>query len=116
MNPFAGANREMMAAFRADLQVFIQFLVENHAFAFRTFGPKPFGDVLLALSSAQFGLLKKGCLRVGWRRSYSRLHVKTQSFLGERGRCHNQLRISVTNRGLPSIHKLPRPLPPGGPP
>ena len=47
MNAFARADGKMIFALRADLQVFVQFLVENHRFALRAFGPKPFRDVAL---------------------------------------------------------------------
>ena len=64
MNPFARADGKMVVALRADLQVFVQFLVENHRLARRAFRPKPFGDVAL------FGLgFARAELRLFWRKS-----------------------------------------------
>ena len=39
MNSLARADWEMMLAMGADLEVFVQFLVENHGAALGTFGP-----------------------------------------------------------------------------
>ena len=47
MDAFARADGEMMLALGADLEVFVQFLVENHRAALRAFGPQPFGNVAL---------------------------------------------------------------------
>jgi hypothetical protein len=47
MDAFARADGKMMLALRANLEVFVQFLVENHRAAGRAFRPQTFGDVTL---------------------------------------------------------------------
>ena len=44
MNAFPRADAEMMLAMGANLEVFVEFLVEDHGAAFRTFGPQAFGN------------------------------------------------------------------------
>ena len=93
MNAFARADGEMMAALRADLQVFVQFLVENHRLALRTFRPKPFRNVaFFGFAAAELGLFGQRRRLVGRRRSQCRLdRFETERFLGKRSRVHELL-------------------------
>ena len=64
MDALAGADGEMMLAMRADLQVLVQFLVENHRGALRALGPQALGNVaFLGFAAGQLGLFgeRRGC-------------------------------------------------------
>ena len=56
MDPFPRANGKMMSAFGADLEVLIEFLVENHRAAARALGPKALRNVALAGFGCELGL------------------------------------------------------------
>ena len=52
---------KMMRTFRADLEIFVQLLVIDHAVALRAFGPKALGNLaLLGLGRPEPGLFDKG--------------------------------------------------------
>ena len=69
MNALARADGKMMFALRTDLQIFVQFLVENHRFALRALGPKPFRDVpFFGFARPELGLFGKVGLRAFGRR------------------------------------------------
>ena len=90
VDPFARADGEMVAALRADLQVFVQFLVENHCAALGTLRPEPLGNVaFFGFAAAHSGLFGQGRRLVGRRRRqcwFDRL--ETKRFLGKRSRIH----------------------------
>jgi hypothetical protein len=72
MNAFARADGKMMLALGADLQVFVQFLVENHRLAGRAFRPKPLGNVaFFGFAAAELGFFGERRLR-GWPTAASR--------------------------------------------
>src|SRR6266498_5280170 len=74
MNAFARAEGEVVLAFAADLEVLVEFLVEDHRRALRTFGPQTLRDVaLLFLRAGELGFLGE--------RSAARVHGR----LRERG-------------------------------
>ena len=74
MDAFTRTDGKVKFALRADLQVCVQFLVENHGFALRALGPKPLGNVpLFGFARAEFGLFGKVRLRAFGRRGHGRL-------------------------------------------
>ena len=59
----------MKQAMRADLEIFLEFLIENHRAALRALGPKALGNLALArLARPDIGLLcESGGFGVGGR-------------------------------------------------
>src|SRR5206468_378872 len=69
MDALASTDAKMMLALGADLEVFVQFLVENHgaAFGVRALGPETLRDFAFARFAArQLVLFGKSRVRVGW--------------------------------------------------
>ena len=88
-----------MLAMSTDLQVLVQFLIENHRRALGTFGPQTFGDfALLRLGGCQFGFF--GEIGVGRRdrRRNGRLNRLQLQRLFCEGGCHP---ANYTTRWLP---------------
>src|SRR3954468_175075 len=113
MNSFPGADLKMMDAMRADLQVFVQFLVENHVGALGTFGPKPFGNVALTgLAGSQLWLFGKSRFRrCAWRGRRDRWFncIQSEGLFVEGGGRHIRLihytLVSSNHHAQPSRRK-----------
>src|ERR1700747_2867877 len=92
MDPLASADGEMVLAMGADLQIFVQFLIEDHSAAFGALGPKAFWNLaLFGFGAVEFGLLSKGSVsRNGRRGGYGRLgRFEAEGLLSESIRCHS---------------------------
>src|SRR5581483_1360524 len=91
MNAFARTEREMILAMRANFQVLVQLLVENHGAASLALGPKPLGNfALLGFARRQLRLFNKGGFGGGrGRRCDGRFTVfQAESLFGKCGRAH----------------------------
>ena len=60
MDSFPGADGKMVLAMGANLQILVEFLVEDHSAAFGALGPKAFQDLpLFGFGAGEFGLFSK---------------------------------------------------------
>src|SRR6478736_3071335 len=103
MDPFPRPDDKVMAAFQADLQVFIEFFVEQHRLALGTFRPQAGGDVLLlGLASGEFEFLLDEIGGVGARRRCRQSwfnRINAEGLLGIRGGGHGWTGKLVDVRG-----------------
>ena len=91
MNAFARTDGKVKFTMRANLQIFVQLLVENHCLALRAFSPKSLRDIpFFGFLGAEFGLFGKVGLRViGQRRGQRRLgFFEIERFFCESSRGH----------------------------
>src|SRR5690606_32153569 len=76
VNPLPGADRKMVFAGRTNLEIEIQFLVEDEVRALRALRPDAFGNLALAGGrGGNLGLADEGGLRPGRRRRHGGFHV-----------------------------------------
>src|ERR1043165_6894111 len=112
MNALASANWKMILAVRADLQVFVEFLIEDHRAAFRTFGPEALGNFPLFGFGTEFGFFRKSRIVRSRRGSDRGLSCfEGERLLGKRGRAHHDRAIISSPRGQLPRRNLRQPQP-----